>query len=189
MATRYSHDVFRANAADTAYGAIPGNTGNGTVSPRKEAVAVGVACGLTLKAAARQAHVPEQTAKGWSSLCPAFKTRVRQLRAEMTSQATGRLVESMASAAETLGYLSRQSESEMVRLLSARAVLELGIKMEGNATLTDLTHELEESLRRVRNHEQWAAQTSTGANGGGRLLPAPATETTVAAAPDGRDDS
>src|SRR5581483_9801507 len=105
---------------------IPNDTENGAVlSPRQESVALGVASGLSLAAAARKAKVGVPTAKHWSATLPAFRRRVRDLRAEMTSQALGRLVDGMASAADTLGFLSRKGKSEMIRLSAARAVLEL----------------------------------------------------------------
>jgi hypothetical protein len=47
----------------------------------------------------------------------------------MTNQALGRLIADMASAAETLGFLSRKAKSETVRLGAARALLELGNKL------------------------------------------------------------
>jgi hypothetical protein len=47
----------------------------------------------------------------------------------MTSRALGRLVDSMTSAADTLGFLCRKGKSEQVRLGAARALLELGVKL------------------------------------------------------------
>jgi hypothetical protein len=66
------------------------------------------------------------TAKTWSATLPAFRRRIQELRAEMTSQALGRLVEGMVSAADTLVFLCRKGKSETVRLGAARALLELG---------------------------------------------------------------
>jgi hypothetical protein len=109
-------------------GTIPNDTENGAFSPRQEAVALGVASGLSLAVAARKAKVGVATAKHWSATLPAFRRRVQELRAEMTSQALGWLVDGMASAADTLGYLSRMGKSEMVRLGAARAVLEVANK-------------------------------------------------------------
>jgi hypothetical protein len=130
------------------YERIPNETANGTLTPRQEAVALGVAAGLSLAKAARKSEVGVPTAKRWSATLPAFRRRVQELRAEMTSQALGRLVDNMASAADTLGYLSRKGKSEMIRLNAARAVLELGNK-------TREAVELEERLRAL---EEQAAQ-------------------------------
>ena len=126
---------------------IPNDTENSPLSPRQEAVALSVASGLSLAAAARKAKVGVPTAKHWSATLPDFRQRVQQIRAEMTSQALGRLVDGMASAADTLGYLTRKGKSEMVRLSAARAVLELANKTRENV-------ELEERLRAL---EQQAA--------------------------------
>ena len=54
-----------------------------------------MASGLSLTAAARQAKVGVPTAKHWSATLSVFRRRVQELRAEMTSQALGRLVDSM----------------------------------------------------------------------------------------------
>src|SRR5262245_33570850 len=101
---------------------IPNDTENGALTPRQEAAALCVASELSLAAAARKAKVAVPTAKRWSATLPAFRRRVQDLRAEMTSQALGRLVDGMVSAADTLGYLARKGKSEMVRLSAARAV-------------------------------------------------------------------
>jgi len=51
----------------------------------------------------------------------------------------------MASAADTLGFLSRKGKSEMVRLSAARAVLELAAKTRENV-------EMEERLQSLERH-------------------------------------
>jgi hypothetical protein len=61
----------------------------------------------------------------------------------MTSRALGRLVDAMASPAETLGHLSRKGKSEMVRLSAVRAVLELGTKLRECVALEERIAALE----------------------------------------------
>ena len=114
---------------------IPNGTETRAISPKQEAVALFVASGFSLAAAARKAKVGVPTVKRWSASFPDFRRRVQELRGELTSQALGRLVDGMASAAETLGYLSRKGKSEMVRLSAARAVLELASKMRESVEL------------------------------------------------------
>jgi hypothetical protein len=122
----------------------PNDPETAAFSPRQEAVALGVASGLSLAAAARSAKVGGPTAKRWSRLVPAFRRRVQELRTEMTSQALGRLVDAMVGAADTLSDLSRKGKSEMVRLGAARAILEL-------ANRTRETVELEEHLQALES--------------------------------------
>jgi len=125
---------------------IPNNPDNMAFSPRQESVALGVASGLSLAAAARSAKVGVPTAKRWSRLEPAFRRRVQELRAEMTSQALGRLVDSMVGAADTLSYLSRKGKSEMVRLGAARAILKMANKTREAVELEERLQALESRL-------------------------------------------
>jgi hypothetical protein len=101
---------------------------NRGLAPRQEALALALAAGCTVHAAAAEAGIGETTAKRWLREQPAIVRRVGELRAEMTSRALGRLIENMGSAADTLAYLSRKAKSETVRLGAARAVLELANK-------------------------------------------------------------
>ncbi len=109
-----------------------GQTG---LSPKQEAAAFALAAGATLDEAAQKSGAGLTTIKTWGTTIPAFSRRVSELRGEMTARALGRLVDSMASAAETLGFLSRKGKSEMVRLSAARAVIELGVKLRETVEL------------------------------------------------------
>jgi hypothetical protein len=64
----------------------------------------------------------------------------------MTSRALGRLVDAMASAAETLGHLSRKGKSEMVRLGAARAILELGPRLQETVEHEERLRALEQQV-------------------------------------------
>jgi hypothetical protein len=105
------------------------------LTPRQEAAALALAKGCTVLVAARESGAAERTIKLWTATLPAFTRRITELRSEMTSRALGRLVDDMASAADTLGYLARKGKSETVRLGAARAVLELGQKLRENIEL------------------------------------------------------
>ena len=102
---------------------------NGSLTPKQEAAALALAAGRTIDEAARDSGAGGRTIRTWLRALPAFSQRIGQLRAEMTSRALGRLVDNMTSAADTLGYLCRKGNSEMVRLSAARAVLELGTRL------------------------------------------------------------
>jgi hypothetical protein len=126
----------------------PNGTKNGVLSPKQEAAALALAAGRTRDGAARSAGCGTTTVKTWLHDQPAFGRRVQELRAEMTSMALGRLVDNMASASETLGYLSRKGRSEMVRLSAARAVLELGHKLRESVELEERIASLEANQKR-----------------------------------------
>jgi hypothetical protein len=128
----------------------PSGPKNGALSPKQEAAAVALAAGRTIEQAARAGNSGTRTLKTWLHDQPAFVRRVAELRAEMTSRALGRLVDAMASAAETLGYLSCKGKSEMVRLGAARAVLELGTKLRESAELEERIAALEGSAEQRR---------------------------------------
>ena len=122
----------------------------GVLSPKQEAAAFALAAGATLDEAASKSGAGLTTIKTWGTTIPAFSHRVSELRGEMTARALGRLVDSMASAADTLGFLSRKGKSEMVRLSAARAVIELGVKLRETVDLEERIAALEVSrLRRV----------------------------------------
>src|SRR4051794_31647127 len=105
-----------------------------TLPPRQETVALALAAGRSLREAGNECKVGETTIKRWLTDL-AFLRRVGEIRAEMTSQALGRLVEGMASAADTLGFLCRKGKSEQVRLGAARALIELGVKLRDSVEL------------------------------------------------------
>ena len=116
---------------------------NRALSPKQEAAALALAAGRTQNEAARKCGAGERTIKTWVATQPAFTRRIRELRAEMTARALGRLVDNMVSAADTLGYLSRKGKSESVRLAAARAVLELGSRLRETVELEERIAALE----------------------------------------------
>jgi hypothetical protein len=122
----------------------------GALSPKQEAAALALASGRTVEAAAREAGCGGRTLRTWLAAVPALPRRVTELRSEMTSRALGVLLDGMASAAETLGYLSRKGKSEMLRYLCARAVLELGPRLRESTELAERVAALEAGRRNRR---------------------------------------
>jgi hypothetical protein len=105
-----------------------------------EALALALASGQTLRAAAA-AGVAERTAtRRWAD--PAFRRRVSELRGELVAQALGGVADGMADAAATLRALLG-ADSENVRLGAARALLELGVKLRENVELQERLQALE----------------------------------------------
>lgn len=126
--------------------AIPNDTDQPGLSPRQEAVALGVASGLTLAAAARKVRVGIPTAKRWSSTLPAFRQRVQELRGELTSRGLGLLLAAQEDAATTLRDLlcAQGSKGEAVRLGAAKATFELAARLRETTELDALRAELTE---------------------------------------------
>jgi len=127
----------------------PKTAANGRVngpSPKQEAAALALAAGRTEGEAARESGAGARTIRTWLAEQPAFARRIGELRYEMTSRALGRLIDNMASASDTLGYLSRKGKSEMVRLSAARAVLELSCKARESVELEERLQALEQQV-------------------------------------------
>jgi hypothetical protein len=118
-----------------------------TVRGRKsgdQVLAVALASGLTVEAAARQANVAPRTV--YRRLGdPDFLREVDTLRADMVGQALGRLTESMTAAADTLRALLA-ARGESVRLGAARSILELPLRLREAAELAQRVRDLEGRL-------------------------------------------
>jgi hypothetical protein len=71
----------------------PNGPKNGSfLSPRQEAAALALARGGTQDEAGNESGAGTRTIKTWLATQPAFVRRIRELRADMTSRALGRLV-------------------------------------------------------------------------------------------------
>jgi hypothetical protein len=111
-----------------------------------EALALALATGQTLRAAAGAVGVAERTAtRRWAD--PAFRRRVAQLRGELVGLALGKLADGMADAAARLRQLL-DAQSEAVRLGACRALLELGVKLRESVELEERLQALEERANR-----------------------------------------
>ena len=89
-----------------------------------EPVAVHVAAGCTIRDAAAKSNCSERTAYNFSRL-QAFRSRVSELRAEMTSRAVGELAAGAALAVQTLVELLQPVHEPQTRLNAAKALLGL----------------------------------------------------------------
>jgi hypothetical protein len=122
--------------------------------PRQEDAAILLARGSTVAEAAAGCGAGERTVKRWLTLLR-FRQRVSQLRAELTDRCLGQLVDQMASACGTLGFLARKAKSEMVRLLASKAVIETATRLRENCEFSERLAALEaksnaESIRPAR---------------------------------------
>lgn len=88
-----------------------------------EALAVGVACGKSIKQAAEQAGCSESQAYKVSG-SDDFKTRVAEIRTESTNKIVGLLAESASDAVQVLAKLMQDSDQKgAVRVAAAKAIL------------------------------------------------------------------
>lgn len=118
----------------------PDSAGNGRpkrsgLTPKQEAVAVALAAGATVTAAARRCGVGERTVRTWQATDPAFGGRVRTLRAELTDRTVGLLAAGSAEAVVALrrllrakgdGAKQRAAEALLTHALKARELAEVG---------------------------------------------------------------
>ncbi len=109
-----------------------------------EALALALATGQTLRAAADLAGIGERTAsRRWADR--AFRGRVSELQWEMVRRSLGRMADGMTEAADVLRQLLA-AESENVRLGAARTLLDLGLQMREVVDLEQRLAELEEQF-------------------------------------------
>src|SRR5438309_1582985 len=85
-------------------------------------LALRLARGESVAAAAKAMNVPERTAYRWASAAD-FKARVRELRREMVAAAVGRLSYVADAAVVTLASLLKSEHPASVRCGAARAIL------------------------------------------------------------------
>ena len=102
------------------------DSGGEALKPKQEAAALSIASGSTIEEAAKAVSAGARTVKTWLT-DPAFTARVSALRAELTSQALGKLTAAACRAADTLTELL-EVDSPQVRLGAARAILDSMIR-------------------------------------------------------------
>jgi hypothetical protein len=110
-----------------------------------EAAALALAKGSSREMAAAESGAKVRTVKSWFLLAE-FTERITALRREMTAQALGKLTDNLASAADTLGYLSRNAKSEMVRVIAAAKLFELAAKVHEATVMEERMRAIEERL-------------------------------------------
>jgi hypothetical protein len=133
-----------------------------------EVLAIGVASGLSLADAARQAGIKYITARRRAA-DPAFRRRVEELRQVITDQALGRLTKDMTAAADTFSALLTDPAPQ-VRLAAAKAILDYRSRLKADGELRDKVDRLESLVQELISNEPGqtnrpAAGNST-ANGG-----------------------
>lgn len=87
-----------------------------------EPLALRVAAGLSIKAAADVAKCSTQTAYNLSS-SPEFRYRVCEIRSEVTTEAVGKLANAASQAVDTLVELMDVANEPSIRLNASKAIL------------------------------------------------------------------
>jgi lambda repressor-like predicted transcriptional regulator len=109
-------------------------SGNGRTWARSRVVAE-LAAGSTVAAAAKTAGVAERTIRRWLAE-PAFKSEVDAARAQMVSDALGRLSDSATAAARALRAIVEDNQMPPgVRVSAARNILEMGTRLRESVEL------------------------------------------------------
>ena len=108
---------------------------------KREAAALALATGQTVRDAAVSCQVGERTLHRWLVEDAAFGARVFELRKELFGQAVGRLAKLAGKATDTLEQLLA-ADSDSVKLQAARTILEAGCKLREQL-------EMEERLARL----------------------------------------
>jgi hypothetical protein len=116
--------------------------------PQKDAVALALASGRTIKEAAKAGGTSERTAYRYLA-DDDFRRQVTELRTEMLSQATGRLSEAASGACIVL-ILLLGSKSEAIRLRAARTILDLLPKFNDASTINERLEALEKRRKAKR---------------------------------------
>jgi hypothetical protein len=115
------------------------------LTPKQEDAALALASGCTIESAAKRSGAAPRTIKLWLATISAFRCRIDQLRAEMTERALGVLAASAASAASTLASLMLTATSEPARIASAKAVLDMLLRVRETVALEERICALEEA--------------------------------------------
>lgn len=130
----------------------------------RELVAVALAGGATVAAAAAGANVGPKTVRTWLK-DPGFVSRVDAFRSEAVAAALGKLTDGMADAGQVLRDLLR-SNDEDVKHKAAVKIIELGSKLRTDVALADRLAALEAAMRST-DADAGNAAASTGADGVG----------------------
>jgi hypothetical protein len=110
-----------------------------------DALAVAIACGSTVEAAAVKAGISPRTAfKRMAD--PAFQQRLGRVRAEMVGRATAMLTAAAMEAVKTLLDLQGKTVAASARLGAAKAVLELGNRLRLEGELVGRLESIERAL-------------------------------------------
>jgi transposase-like protein len=125
-----------------------------TPDARREALALALAGGKSVAAAARKLGIGVSTAFLWKAE-PGFAGRVAALRAELFAEAVGVLAGANARAARRLARLVGSKEAR-VALAAAVKTLELGRMLHEAGELLARVEQLEARDRDRQKGKQWA---------------------------------
>jgi transposase-like protein len=117
---------------------------SGNLGGKKEAAALLLAVGRSVRAAARETGCSERTLRNWQGE-ETFAARVRVLRSEIFTRAVAVLCGASTSAAVKLRRLLK-SEDERIGLGAARAILEAAPRLREAGELAERVEELERRL-------------------------------------------
>jgi hypothetical protein len=127
--------------------ATSGNRGG-----RREAAALLLAAGRTIKAAAGEARVGVRTLRYWLEE-EGFRRRVQELRSELFNRAAGGLCRLSGRAAAELGKLLG-SQDERTRLNAAKAILESAPRLRDAAEFEARLQAIERQLAEAQEASQ-----------------------------------
>jgi transposase-like protein len=117
----------------------------GNLGGKREAAALLLAVGRSVRAAAREAGCSERTINNWQGE-EAFAARVLALRSEVFTRAVAVLCGASTKAAAKLRRLLR-SDDDRIGLGAARAILEAAPRLREAGELAERVEELEKRLR------------------------------------------
>jgi hypothetical protein len=111
---------------------------------RRQRVAVLLASGSSIRAAAAETSTGERTIHGWLD-DPAYRAFVASIRDQLLAETIGRLTQSATRAAAVLEALL-DSEPEGIRLRAATSILDAMIRTREHGDLAARVAELEQRL-------------------------------------------
>lgn len=112
-----------------------------------------LACGATVESAARQAGIGETTVYR-RMRDPAFKTRLREVQADILQRTAGALTAAATESVRTLLELQKPGTPPATRLGAARAVLEIGLKVREIVELEARVVELEQLVNEFEQSQR-----------------------------------
>ena len=122
-----------------------------SVTPEKKmALALALASGMSVPAAAEQAQVCERTVRRRLKQS-AFRRLVARLRGQMLEAALGRMAENMTRAADRIARLV-DSADDAVSLRAARALMSLGLRLRDAVEIADRIQNLERVFEQRQGH-------------------------------------
>lgn len=116
-----------------------------SLDPRFEPLALAVAAGDTIKAAADKCGIPLSTAYHTTSGEP-FKQRVIALRTEATQAALGQMTDGLVTAVATIKALMAETNEPKIRLDAAKAMLTNHAALANVAELRERLEKLEQAM-------------------------------------------